>query len=174
MEINGSEQELDDIREKRAKLLVGLWCYFLKTGYFKKDNLTLSSPLINEIVEHYIIDVSILKFRYKIPKLIERSKIAGLMTSLVMRYRPILLGPQNCNEVTELYANEIFAIIHGLAVCFEDSIIQATDLLDKPWFKQWFDDFRYLLHFRHHTPESLAFIFKTVLILTNSTDRESL
>lgn len=162
-----TKEDLSAIKEKRMRLLLGLWEYFLETGWLNKDEVNISYPVINEIVEHYCTDYTVLKFRYKITDRIERPKIAGLMVALIMRYRPIYLLTQTCKSTEALYANETLAIIYGLSVCLEDSLKEATDILNQHWFNIWFDDFKYLLHQRHYTAESLTFIFKTLIIFLN-------
>ena len=158
------KNHLQEVKNKRAKLLIGLWEYLLETGYLNKNEVNISYPVINEIVEHYCTDYTVLKFRYKITDRIERPKIAGLMVALIMRYRPIYLLTQTCKSTEALYANETLAIIYGLSVCLEDSLKKAVDILNQTWFNNWFNDFQYLLHQRHYTAEALTFIFKTLMI----------
>lgn len=159
-----TEEEISEVRERRLALMEGLWNYFVKTDFFDKKEVMLSLPLVNEVIEHYCTDCVVIKFRYKIPERIERTKIAGLIVALIMRYRPICLISDTFKTDEALYANEILAIIYGLSVCCEDSIKNTLEIMKKPWFKKWFDDFKYLLHVRHYTAESLTFIFKTLLI----------
>ncbi len=158
------EINIEEMKKKRTELLMGLWNYFLEVNFFDSKEVKLSYPLVNEIIEHYSIDCTILKYRYKIDDKIERSKIAGLMTALIMRYRPINLLTNEVKSKEALCANETFAIIYGLAVCFEDSLYECMKIVQMQWFHKWFDEFKYLLHVRHYTAESLAFIFKTLRV----------
>ena len=48
------KNHLQEVKNKRAKLLIGLWEYLLETGYLNKNEVNISYPVINEIVEHSI------------------------------------------------------------------------------------------------------------------------
>lgn len=163
MEIN--LEELEIVRQKRTDLLIALWNYLIENNYFDKTEINISFPDVNKVVEHYCTDYIVLKYRYKIQGRIEGTKIAGLMTSLIVRYRPLHLIKEEYETTEAFYCNEIIAILYGLAVCFEDSLKEAVKLLTEDWFQGWFDSFKYLLHERHHTSESLAFTYKTLFIL---------
>ena len=76
-------------------------------------------------------------------------------------------------HVESLYANELLAIIYGLSVCFDDSIDKALELMEKSWFNEWVVDFRYLLHARHYTAESLAFLFETLLKILDYNEEQT-
>jgi hypothetical protein len=167
-----TKERLQEIKEKRVRLIVRLWSYFIKTGYFDEKEVALSDTIVKEVVEHYCTDYVVLKYRYKIEDRIERSKIAGLMISTILRYRPIHLISDKCESEESLYANEILAIIYGLSVCFEDEFDSCVPIIKKPWFQKWFSDFKYLLHVRHYTSEALAFLFKTLMIFLKD-DEES-
>jgi hypothetical protein len=141
-----------------------VWDYLNSKGQANKEDFMLSEPVVNEIVQHYLTDLKILKYRYKIKDKIQLHKVAGLITSLIVRYRPILPLVQTYSTEDEMYMNEKFAIIHGLSICAEYSNEDILTLINEPWFDTWYRDFIYLLHVRHHTPESLTFIFETLCV----------
>jgi hypothetical protein len=153
-----------DIREKRYFLIKSLWNLMISQGYFKDDRLKLSIPLVDEVIEHYIADWAIIKIRYKIPNEIQLHKIAGLMAASILRYRPIIPLTDDLDGKHEIYANEFFAILHGLAICGEFSLEKCQMLATEDWFETWLDDFLHLLHRRNYTAEALAFIFETLCI----------
>lgn len=164
MKIEEEALDVDKIRKKRFSLLLGMWDYFVKIGIFREQNLKLSLPIANEVIEHYCIDYKAIKARYNIPGRISREKIAGLMVALIMRYKPILLLADQDFDDEELNANELLSLMYGLSVCFEDTTIPPMSIAQEFWFREWSEDFTYLLHARHYTAESLAFIFKTLKI----------
>lgn len=152
----------EELKRKRTQTLIGVWDYLVDIKELDNVTYRLSIPLVNEIVEQYLTDVHILKYRYKIEKEIQLHKIAGLLTSLICRYRPILFLKDEYECKTELYINEYFAVVHGLCICSEhDHVDSFGKLTDKVWFKEWINDFLYLLHNRNHTPESLIFVYQT-------------
>jgi len=151
-----------ELREKRIKLLLQVWELLVRKDQVNRDEFSLSVQLVNEIVEHYLADLKIIKCRYRIEDKIQLHKIAGLITSLIARYRPIVPVNGEGNKVSSIYANELYAITHGLAICGEYSIDICEDLAKQPWFDQWLNDFLYLLHCRNYTPESLIFIYQTL------------
>lgn len=154
----------EKIRIKRTKTLIGVWDYIINNKILNPERFMLSIPLVNEVIQHYIIDLHILKFRYNIQDKIQPHKIAGLMASAILRFRPIISEKiDNYESDSEMYANEILAAIHGLAVCGEfNSPEENKKILNEPWFEPWLNNFLYLLHHRNHTAESISFIFLTL------------
>ena len=151
------------LRKRRAKLLLQVWELLIKNSQIDKKYFKISSPLLNEVVEHYLSDVKIIKCRYNIGHKIQLHKIAGLMTAIIMRYRPIIpITDQFKNDSSYVYANELFAITHGLAICGEYSLDACENLANEAWFDRWINDFFYLLHCRNYTPEALIFIYQTL------------
>lgn len=153
-----------DIREKRYILMKSLWNLLVSQKYFDEQRLKLAMPLVDEVIEHYIADWNIIKIRYKIPAEIQLHKVAGLMAASILRYRPIIPLGDDLDGKHEIYANEFFAVIHGLAICGEYSLEKCQILAKADWFDLWLDDFLHLLHRRNYTAESLAFIFETLSI----------
>lgn len=158
------EENLDDLRRKRVELMLQVWDHLIANNVIAPDRFNLSVPLVNEVVEHYLDDVRVIKCRYKIDDKIQLHKVAGLLTSLIVRYRPIIPSTNEYENPKEIYSNEIFAIMHGLAICGEFSIAECENVTSQKWFDTWFTDFLYLLHSRNHTAESLIFIFQTFSI----------
>jgi len=161
--LNNSKEKKEALKVKRTQTLLGVWKYITLNNVLDPSRFQLSVPLINEIVEHYLMDVSIIKLRYNIDERIQLHKIAGLMTSLILRYRPILPLSEEFEGDRERYANEYFAILHGLSICGEYTDKDViSELTDEKWFEVWLNDFLFLLHNRNHTPESLMFIYETL------------
>jgi hypothetical protein len=156
-----SSEEAEVIRKKRVKVLLGTWKSLTEAKLIDPSQLRLSNPLLNEVLEHYIADRTVIRARYKIDAKIQLHKIAGLMTAAVLRYRPIQLTGEKYNSPNEMYANEIFAIYHGLAICADGSDEVSKEIVNSPAIDAWIKDFCYLLHHRNYTPESLIFIFET-------------
>lgn len=149
--------------EKRMSLMFQVWKYLTDDGIVDDHEFRFSEPLAREVVQHYVDDVIALTTRYKIDDKIQLHKIAGLMTSLIIRYRPIipLLSVFEKNS-SDMYINELFSIFHGLAICGEYSLKICENMVGETWFDLWFNDFVYLLHCRNHTPESLILIYETL------------
>jgi len=159
------QQDIDDtdaIRRKRIETVSGVWLSFTANGRFSSSRLKLSPPLVNEVVEHYIADRHAMKQRYKIPGRIQLYKVAGLMASSIMRYRPVVPIADDLHAGTEFFANEFLAIYHGVAICGEFYGRPHLDILDEPWFSKWRDECVYFLHCRNYTPESLCMLFLTL------------
>ena len=153
---------LEDLRKKRMQTLLGVWKALLEADLVS-DAYRLNSLLINEVVEHYISDVQVLKQRYRIEDRIKLHKVAGLMTSSIIRFKPAVPHAEDKIKIYDPFINELFAIIHGLAICGEcEQDDEYLALTEEPWFDQWLNDFRYLLRYRNHTAESLIFIFQTL------------
>lgn len=76
------------------------------------------------------------------------------------------------NSDSEIYANEIFAVTHGLAICGEFSVKECEVMIQEKWFDIWVNDLLYLLHNRNYTSESLMFIYQTLSIFKFSSNFE--
>ena len=74
-------------RRKRLQALIGCWSDF---SIINKDSYLLSPVLVEEVVEHYIQDLEILKTRYVINNKAQLHKVAGLMAAAIVRFRPII------------------------------------------------------------------------------------
>jgi len=57
-----SPEDLEQLRVKRMQTLVGVW-RALSEAALIPNAYHLSSLLINEVVEHYISDIQVIKFR---------------------------------------------------------------------------------------------------------------
>ena len=161
------EPDFEAIREKRTKTLIGVWDLLISNGQINSLRLHLSTPLINEVIEHYIADYSVLRQRYKIQNSkIQLHKISGLMAASILRYRPVVPLVEEFKTDYEICANEILAVIHGIAICGEYVAKDGPlEILNEEWFDKWLKDFLYLLHCRNYTPESLIFVFQTLCCL---------
>jgi hypothetical protein len=158
-----TEERVAEIRARRLKTFLGVWSAIKAKGEFPEDQVTLSKALLNEVVEHYIMDVRIMRRRYNITDNIQLHKIAGLTTCALMRFRPIVPLKDEFRSEDQMYANETFAIIHGIAICGEYTNREGElKILEEPWFEGWYNSFRYLLHFRNYTAESIIFAYETI------------
>jgi len=155
-----------EIKIKRAKSLVYIARELVKNGVLDGENYTLNADIVSELVEHYAQDLANLKSRYRISGRANSAKVAGLMTSAIMRYLPWM--PIDGKATLNSYdGNETLAIFHGLALCAirSDGEISHNELrkfINNPAFGEWLCRFKYLLRNRNHTPESLAFVFDTI------------
>jgi hypothetical protein len=155
--------EKDSIRKKRTQTLVGVWEILVQNKEIDQEYLELSYALVNEAVEHYLADLDIIKLRYNIKGRIQLHKVAGLMTGAIMRFRPVVPIKKEFPTPISMYANEILAIYHGLAICGEHvRRNERISVSEEPWFASWLKDFLYLLHHRNYTPESISFIYQTL------------
>jgi hypothetical protein len=157
-----TDARIQDVRKKRAEMLVSVWEFMLDRGFVESNRFNLSLPLADEVIEHYISDWVAMKVRYRIPERIMPHKIAGLMAASIIRYKPINPICERYIQESDMYVNEKMAIIHGLAICGHSSLDKVSVITEQDWFQKWCDEFMYLLRRRNHTPESLVFVFQTL------------
>jgi hypothetical protein len=166
----------ETIRFDQYKLMWALWksWAFDENNTIDRNRFMLSRPLMHDAIEHFINDVDILKIRYKIARkdIIHPHKEAGLITAAFLRYRPIIpLFKQPKYEEHEIYYNEVFATLIGLAMCGslleeeKPSFKMVEKIKKEPWFKYWFEDFLHLLQRRNFTSESLMGIYETLSLI---------
>jgi len=127
----------------------------------KQSKYTLDEYALTEIIKNYVEDLAITKKRYEL-ETVQLSKIAGLMTNLIVKYRPIV--PLDYKDNPRPNINEVFAIYHALCVCSDfsagDELVKFMNDKKKE-HDEFYKDMRYLL-VRNFTPESLMVVFKTL------------
>jgi len=156
-----NSSNIKKIRENRLAQFYACWDTVSATYKSEFEQADLSKGLVARVVEHYIEDRTALVNRYRITGRIQRHKVAGLMTSSIMRYRPARkIGP-DMSGLTPFRGNEQFAILHGLAICSEGQSQREIDKwIKRKNFKTWFKDFAYHLN-RNYTAEGLVMIYET-------------
>jgi hypothetical protein len=156
----------ESVRQKRLETILGVWQSLLDSQKLSGKRMQLSPPLLNEVVEHYLADVRVIKMRYGISERIQLHKVAGLMTSSILRYRPVVPLVDSYDSSYELCANEILALYQGIAICGEYTARDGhLQIIQEDWFDRWFNSFLYLLHHRNYTAESVIFIYETLCCL---------
>jgi len=156
------------LRYKRTiTIIVTVGLFLKKYGITKAYKL--DTKALTNIVKCYIDDLSVLKKRYG-SEMVQLPKIAGLITNLIVKYRPIVplyaeehsASSTETNSVSDI--NEIFAIHHALGICadFSDGAeLEAFEVTDQ--YYEFYADMIYLLN-RNYTPECLIMIFKTLCL----------
>jgi hypothetical protein len=161
-----TEEEREKLMGRRMRSLAMSWAVAaMADGLPHRKLFTFNNSIASKVIRHYVKDLDVLRNRYKIPHRVQAPKVAGLMASAVLKYRPLV--PTNCkqNNIDDNEVNEYLAIYHGIIVCanFNKNGIQAIiDLTDKPFFDEWFKRFVYLLRERNYTSESLIMVFETL------------
>ncbi|MDR2970389.1 MAG: hypothetical protein LBU83_00460 [Bacteroidales bacterium] len=134
--------------------------------FFAKNDISklyrLDKNVLAKVIERYIEDLGILKKRHGCRK-VQLPKIAGLMTNLIVKYRPII--PVDIRNNPYLNINETFAIFHAVCICADFSGRKGEiDAFGKsPQHDEFYEDMIYHLN-RNFTPESLIMIFKTLCL----------
>lgn len=154
--------------KKRIEALAITWITVVSNIAVKDKGLFELNPSIAvKVVTHYAADLGILKNRYRIPDRAQAPKVAGLMTSAILKYRPIV--PKDCMQlgIEENEINEIFAVYHGICICAGYNSVgignhAMAKLMAKPYFRNWLKRIIFLLKERNYTSESLIAIFETL------------
>ena len=121
----------------------------------------LNKGALTKVAKCYLDDLAVLKKRYGC-KTVQLPKIAGLMTNLIVKYRPIV--PLSATNDPSEYINEVFATYHALCICSDFS--NGEELLEfekTTTCSEFYKDMRYLLN-RNYTPESLIMVFKVLCL----------
>jgi len=157
------------IAEKRITGLVKCWGRLLKENLVDSwQSLAFNASIATKVVRHYIHDLNILKERYKIGDRAQVPKVAGLMATAVLKYRPLVPADGKHTVPQYIKANEALAIYHGLCVCANYGKIGDTNhqllcaTMSKPIFVEWLKRFMYLLQERNYTSEALIMVFETL------------
>lgn len=145
---------------KRLLIIIHILREFLKQSSL--DTVYgLNKNALTKIGECYISDLYALKKRYG-STTVQLPKIAGLMTNLIMKYRPIC--PKVATKDPAIYINEVFAIHHALCICSDFSDGEELIEFEKTGVcSEFYKDLTYLLN-RNYTAESLIMIFKVLCL----------
>lgn len=163
---DGSEQRT---RRQMMDSLCASWLALVRHDKLSADRFRLSFHLANEVIEHFIDEMQIVKLCYGIKAELALPKTAGLMAGAILHFRPIVpLFEGGYQEFYyEPHANEWLAIVTGFSLCCAGVVADErhavlVDLCGQASFSKWMRDFIFLLHHGPHTPEALAFIFQTL------------
>jgi hypothetical protein len=139
---------------------------YLTFGEFlkRKDvngKYTLDKNILSKVIERYIDDLTIIKKRQDCQR-IQLPKIAGLMTNLIVKYRPVV--PKSINDNPHPNVNEAFAVYHALCICSDFSNGNELEAFYKTdQHDEFVENMVYLLN-RNYTPESLIMIYRTLCL----------
>jgi hypothetical protein len=145
---------------KRTVTLYLTYAEFAKSlGIHKKYKL--NQKLVSTVVEHYLADLNTLKTSHGYTK-VQLPKVAGLMTNLIVKYRPIV--PTNIKTDLFPHINELFAVHHGLCICSDFS--KGAELADFENSDKYDDFLKNMLHLfnKSFIPENLIMIFETLCL----------
>jgi hypothetical protein len=148
------------LRCKRTVVILRALDEFLKKYHISKL-YTLDREATYEMIKDYVQDLNIYKTRYNC-ETVQLPKIAGLMTNLIAKYRPVVPYDHSKNPIPRI--NEVFAVYHGLCLCSDFSNGEEfSDFSKTDICTEFFEDVTYLLR-RNFTAESLIIIFKTLCL----------
>jgi hypothetical protein len=170
MSPNPNDENIDEVEEKirQKRLLTLLGAYeLMKAGFHEVDSSTvLNDQHVALTIEEYLRERRSLIACDKIPRRIQRHKIAGLMAAAICHNRPLqVVNSANPQGMSNSWDNEYMAIYHGLAICAEECPKEKILLLmQAPHFNSWFDDFVALLRWNTPRPASLIHIFQTLCL----------
>jgi len=171
----------ETIEHRRAKYLDETLKYVLnvkagdKNNFLIKDVFMLNNSLALKAIRFYVQNLDALKDIYVIEDKVEASKIAGLMASAILRFRPLvpIKGQDECEEIEDNDCNELLAVCHGLYICaaaYLNGIQLMKDFMAKESFDKWLKQFMYLILEREYSAESLIVIFETLCVTVFSND----
>jgi hypothetical protein len=114
-----------------------------------RDYTHFCPSMVSATIEDYITMRRIIVGRDNIAGRIQWPKVAGLMASAIVKNRPVQLVPEDTDSKAYRLSrdNEVFAVIHGLAICAEGSgEAKIEGVVKAPLFGKWFQGLVYLLH----------------------------
>lgn len=154
------------VHDRATKYKRGAAFYVILAEYLRikklRDKYTASRESLSKVLNDYKADLAIIKKRRGIKK-VQFPKIAGLMTNLIVKYRPIV--PINRNDDTYLDVNENFAIYHAISICagYEGGAKDMRAFQNSDQYTAFYKEVNTLLK-RNFTPESLISVFKTLCL----------
>jgi hypothetical protein len=164
--------KVDGLWFRRTRTL-GLSYDIMRSGGLKGVDFSkfdLRKDLVSQIVDHYCNDYQILRLRYHIaqPQYIQLHRVAGLLTSAIMRYRPIHCISGQPVSKNEVRLNEHFAVFTGINICAEKYAQRGEDISELlsscPQLAGWIDRMKFLLDSRNYTSEALIMAYDALCV----------
>jgi len=158
-------EERDKIAQKRIRTFVQSYADLIHAGKFDGQKFVINASFATNAINLYLDDLRAIKKRYEISDKVQSPKIAGLMANAILKFRPIVPANGREEDIGRFSVNEIVAIYHGLVVCAADSKDREKkirEIMNKPFFGEWFESVRFLLKERNYSAESLYMIFQTI------------
>jgi len=170
MSNNAEEKEIIDCAREKIEWLGMAWVRVLEKMDFPGKRLfTLNPAIASKAALHYAEDLKFLKKRYAIPDKAQPPRVAGLMTSAILKYRPLVPTSGHELDIHGNEINELFAIWQGLCICANCTTDGKTfsnkavaNFMSHPNFRTWLGRFIFLLKERNYTSESLIMAFETL------------
>ena len=164
-----NNNERTKLLENRMRSLAKAWgrLLFGKNLLKHKELFTFNSSIASKAIMHYARDLDFLKQRYSIPDRVQTPKIAGLMASAILKYRPLVPKNGGQTDIEDNEINEFLAIYYGICICAkyeENGEQEMVALLAKESFYEWFKRFIFLIRERNYTSESLIMVFETLCL----------
>lgn len=156
------QKRLGEIRRKRTETLVGSWELMQRKYKELKDTAFLHPHLVAQVVENYLQERLALVNRDNIGGRIQRHKIAGLMAASILRLRPVQLRDDTGKAARVSKDNEVFAALHGLAICAEGAAGKVQELLNLRMSGVWLGDFIYQMRRHPDCGTWCAMVFETL------------
>ncbi len=151
-----------EIRTKRIATVLGAYELMRERFLEVYQATSINKAQVAVLVEEYIQEREKLVHRHNITGRIQRHKVAGIMASAIVKYRPIQLLDSDSETARLSKDNETLAVLHGLAVCAEGNVEKMKVILGLPFCGTWFEDFVYLLRSAPLNSDSFILIFETL------------
>ena len=154
--------EIREIKIKRTEQLVNATKRLITLGILDGENYTLDVHITSELVDYYCRELINIKEWYSVKEKANTAKIAGIMASAIVRYRPWLPINGKIDSKNKYHGNAIIAIYHGLILCAVEDHDVVKRFMSSSEFDKWFELFQYILRNRHITPDLLILVFETI------------
>lgn len=143
------EARESEIRLKRTAMLLGAYEFMRQRYREVREGTHLARSFVAATVEDYLTQRRLIVGRDNITGRIQWHKVAGLMASAIAKNRPIQLVESDPDAPSTRLSrdNEIFAVLHGIAICAEGRKSGDVELvLRLGGFRTWFSDLVYTVH----------------------------
>ena len=151
-----------EIKRKRTEQLIDATNKMIKTGILDLESSFLDANIVSEVVDFYTRELKTTKEWYNITDKVNYAKIAGIMASGIMLYRPWIPRDTNQAHKIKTKGNAILAIYQGLILLSIEDHDFINRFIASSKFMYWFDIFQYILRKRHHNADMLIMVFETI------------
>ena len=155
-------EDIKGTKVKRVEQIVYTTNVLIAIGELDATNYTLDKKIVSKLVDHYCRELVNIKDWYNIKDKANTAKVAAIMVSAIIRFRPWIPKYGKIDSENRYNGNEIIAIYQGLALCAVENKNHVDRFMNSKKFDKWFNMFKFVLRNRYISTDVIMLVFETI------------
>lgn len=149
----------EQVLQNRMQSIRAAWLHFTEDS---EPDCYLSPTATLETVQNYLKDAEALINRHNIKGRLQLHKVAGLLAASFLKNTPITARDETEPLRRVFRDNQVFALRHALAICFQGAEEELERFLSVEGFNGWFKRTIDFMKRRPDCAEALVLVFDTL------------